>query len=199
VSVLCLFLEWPSARSSLMVRQAATKARATRRPDTIELIWICDVANGANPPDQGKALSSRDFPQPSRSASMTRRGCPSPIASLNVCARQGFTPKLHREDLEGDGPLQARIAGYVDLAHPSLGEEADDLVAAEPCADLHYWSRVWHRTSKWSCMERQCGRARSRHLDDVHVRLSRRRGPPRTFRICPRPICASASGSTAER
>ncbi len=35
------------------------------------------------------------------------------------------------EDLDGDGAVQAGVAGFVDLAHPPRAEMAFDLVRAE--------------------------------------------------------------------
>ena len=38
------------------------------------------------------------------------------------------------ENLDGDGAIEPRVAGLVDLAHPARAKRRDDFVRAEPLA-----------------------------------------------------------------
>jgi hypothetical protein len=61
-----------------------------------------------------------------------RRDCP--CLALEPLPSGGIAGQVGREDLEGDGAVQARVSRAVDLAHPTCTGGADDLVGAEPCA-----------------------------------------------------------------
>ena len=45
--------------------------------------------------------------------------------------RCGLAAKEAVEDLDRDGPIEARIAGAIDLAHASSADERDDFIRAE--------------------------------------------------------------------
>ena len=51
--------------------------------------------------------------------------------ALEACEGRGIVGHLRRQDLQSDVPVEARIAGPVDLAHAARAHERHDLVAVE--------------------------------------------------------------------
>ena len=51
--------------------------------------------------------------------------------ALESLADVGSEDAALRQDLDRDGPVEARVARLVDLAHPARADEGADLVRAE--------------------------------------------------------------------
>ena len=62
---------------------------------------------------------------------MVQRGDRAGFALESLPAVVGAS-QLTGQDLEGDEPIQPRIASLVDLAHPARAEQPEDFVGAEP-------------------------------------------------------------------
>ena len=52
--------------------------------------------------------------------------------ALEALAQLLVGGQVLRQDLDGDGPLEARVPRPVDLAHPARAERREDLVGTEP-------------------------------------------------------------------
>jgi hypothetical protein len=65
-----------------------------------------------------------------------------PRFALEPRTQSRIGEQVRQEDLDGDGPVQPRVAGLVDLPHPAGPERRDDLGWAETCT-----GRQWHRGS----------------------------------------------------
>ena len=53
--------------------------------------------------------------------------------AIEPFAEQGIGGERGGEDLDGDGPVEPRVAGSIDLAHAARADRRDDLVRAEAC------------------------------------------------------------------
>jgi hypothetical protein len=64
--------------------------------------------------------------------------------ALEACASVGIAGDVRREDLDGDGAIEAGVFGAVDLAHPSYADEGLNFVGTEAGAG-------GQRHRGWSC------------------------------------------------
>ena len=54
-----------------------------------------------------------------------------PRFALEPRTQSWIGEQVRQESLDCDGPVQPRVAGFVDLPHPAGPERRDDLVGAE--------------------------------------------------------------------
>jgi hypothetical protein len=85
------------------------------------------------------------------------------MCGWDSATRSRIVRQVRREDLDGDGAVQACVAGAVDLPHATGAGGANDLVGAEPCAGLEshrcgglYAGWLWPRPERPA---QTCGRS----------------------------------------
>ncbi len=67
-------------------------------------------------------------------------------------AKIGIAGDVTGQDLDGDGAIEARVAGFVDLTHPARAQGADDLIRAETGAG----EKCQRCPPSAACVERDC-------------------------------------------
>ena len=73
-----------------------------------------------------------------------REGCDRLRFALETCERHRIGSQRLRHDLDGDVAIQFRVAGAVNLAHPTSTDGAQNLVAtdASPASQRHRRNRI---------------------------------------------------------
>ena len=58
----------------------------------------------------------------------------------NRCFRSGSRRDVLGQHLDGDGAVEARVGGLIDLAHTALADEGRDVVVGEVFTDVEGWA-----------------------------------------------------------
>jgi hypothetical protein len=59
-----------------------------------------------------------------------------PCFAVETVSELGIGSEIRREDLDGDGPVETRVAGAIDLAHAARAQRDRDFIGAKPSARL---------------------------------------------------------------